>query len=189
MDADSANPSPPPDSVSRELGDWMAELGDIDPAIEATRLRVAKLARLLERNLVRIAAHHDLAMGDWEALSYLQRSGAPYEAAPKALARELGVTSGTMSVRIERLIQAGLVESGTPLADRRSRPIRLTEEGRRRWRCATSERTTTEQRLLGEALTATEYATLNALLGRLLAHLEEEFGPAPRHGTLRDDAG
>lgn len=81
------------DSVSEELRDWMAHLPGVSPDIEAARQRVAKLARLLERALAKIAARHDLTMGDWEALSFLQRSGSPCERSPKELAAELGVTS------------------------------------------------------------------------------------------------
>lgn len=167
----------------------MAELDQVDPGVEAARQRVAKIGRLLERDLVQIAARHSLALSDWEALSFLQRSGSPYEASPKALAHALGVTAGTMSVRIDRLVQAGLVEPGTTREDRRSRPVRLTQEGRRRWRDATDERTAIEQRLIGETLSSDELETLNPLLARLLERLEDELGPAPRHGTMRMDVG
>ncbi len=176
------------DSVSLELAAWIAELGDVTSGVEAARQRVAKLARLLERNLVRIAAENGLAMGDWEALSVLQRSGPPYEASPKALAAELRVTSGTMSVRIERLSKNGLVEPGAPRPDRRSRPVRLTRKGQRRWRTATEQRTVDEQRLIGGTLTPHQLDRLNALLASLLARFEAELGRAPRHGTGRSEA-
>ncbi len=177
------------DSVSEELRDWMAHLPGVSPDIEAARQRVAKLARLLERALAKIAARHDLTMGDWEALSFLQRSGSPCERSPKELAAELGVTSGTMSVRIERLTQAGLVEPGMARPDGRSRPVRLTERGRRRWRAATAERTKAEHALWRGALSAEELGQLNPLLAKLLSHLEERSGAAPRHGALRSGDG
>ncbi len=117
----------------------------------------------------------------------MQRSGPPYEASPKELADALGVTSGTMTVRIDRVVLAGLVEAGTGRSDRRSRPVRLTEAGRDRWRTATAERTATEQALLGEALRTREIEQLNRLLTRLLGRLEEDLGPAPDHGPTRAD--
>lgn len=175
------------DSVAEELAGWMADLPGVVPDVEAARQRVAKLARLLERELTRTAARHELTMGDWEALSFLQRSGPPYEGSPKELAAALGVTSGTMSVRIERLTHAGLVEPGVARPDGRNRPVRLTARGRERWRAATAERTDVEHALLGSALSAEEFRQLNPLLAKLLGHLEEEFGTAPRHGALRAD--
>lgn len=175
------------DSVSEELTDWMADLPGVASDVEAARQRVAKLARLLERALVKTAARHGLTMGDWEALSFLLRSGSPYERSPKELATGLGVTSGTMSVRIERLTQAGLVEPGVARSDGRSRPVRLTERGRERWRAATAERTAAEHARLRGALSAEELRRLNPLLAKLLGHLEDELGVAPRHGAFRAD--
>ena len=143
--------------------------------------------RLLQRGLASIAARHGLTLGDWEALSALQRSSHPYEIAPKQLAAALGVTSGTMSVRIERLAQAGLVEPGAARSDGRSRPVRLTAQGRERWRAATAERTAAEWQLVTEALSGEELTELNPLLSKLLARLEQASGRAPVHGALRAD--
>lgn len=177
----------PQDSIGEGLTAWMAELPGVDARVEAARQRAVGLARLLERALASIAARHDVTLGDWEALSALQRSGPPYEGTPKRLAKELGVTSGTMSVRIERLTHAGLVEPGSSRSDGRSRPIRLSEQGRQRWRAATAERTASEQSLVGETLSAHELEQLNSLLAKLLSRYEQAFGPAPSHGPLRAD--
>lgn len=175
------------DSISQHLSAWMAELPGVDADVEAARQRVVSLARLLERGLMALAVRHGLSLGDWEALSALQRSGAPYEGSPKGLAAQLGVTSGTMSVRIERLTQAGLVEPGRPGSDGRSRPVRLTKRGQERWRAATADRTATEARLFDGVLGADELAQLNAMLATLLLHFEEQFGPAPEHGAIGAD--
>lgn len=163
----------------------MAELPGVDASVEAARQRILGIARLLERSLASIAARYELTLGDWEALSALQRSNAPYERSPKELAQALGVTSGTMSVRIERLTHAGLVEPGAARRDGRSRPIRLTERGRERWGNATDARTAIEQRLVGEALSAEELEQLNPLLAKVLRRIEESAGRAPVHGALR----
>ncbi len=173
------------DSVSEYLAEWMVELPGVDAAVESARQRIVGLARLLERQLASIAARHELTLGDWEALSALQRAGSPWELAPKELAEMIGVTSGTMSVRIERLRVAGLVEPATARDDGRSRPIRLTEQGRQRWQAATAERTAIEQHLVGQALDARELRQLNPLLAKLLAQFEHAAGTAPVHGALR----
>lgn len=178
VDDDGAAPGR--DSVAADLPVWMAHLPGVDPAIEGARQRIRRLARLFDRVLDAAAARHELTVGDWEALSVLQRSGPPHEMSPTQVASVLGITSGTMSVRIERLTRAGLVEpASNGHADGRSRPIRLTDQGHDRWRAATDERTGHEHRLLAGTLDPDELARLNRLLAQLLTGFESEFGPAP----------
>ncbi|MER6948332.1 MarR family transcriptional regulator [Nonomuraea sp. NPDC000554] len=176
--------SGPRDSVAAELDSWIGQMSGADPTTEAARQRIGRVSRQFERLLAEVAAGHQLTVGDWTALSALQRSGPPYQRTPKQLAEELGVTAGTMSVRIDRLTQAGLVEP-VPAADGRSRPVRLTDLGRQRWSRATRDRTTREHDLLADALNPHELDQLNHLLARLLTRLEIEYGPAPRHGQQR----
>nr|WP_248003539.1 MarR family transcriptional regulator [Streptomyces sp. RLB1-33] len=106
----SEQPSKPQDSVEAELPRWIADMPDVDPLTEAARQRIGRMARLFERLLTQVAADNELTAGDWAALSALQRSGPPYQASPTTLSQQLGITSGTMSVRLARLSQAGLIE-------------------------------------------------------------------------------
>lgn len=178
------------DSVETALATWMAHLPGVDPAVEAARQRIRRLARLFDQVLDGAAAAHDLTVGDWEALSVLHRARAPHELSPTELATALGITSGTVSVRIDRLNKAGLVEpSPAGRADGRSRPIRLTPRGRDRWRAATAERTRHEHHLLADTLAFEELAQLNALLSVLLARFEAELGTAPTSGQRIDRPG
>lgn len=175
------------DSVDAEFAEgWMNHLPGVDPTVEAARQRIHKLARLLERVLADTAAEHEVTVGDWEALAVLQRAGPPHECLPKELAGRLGVTSGTMSVRIERLTKAGLVEPSSG-DDGRSRPVRLTTRGSDLWHTATTRRTATEHRLMTGALGEDELADLSLLLGRLLAGFEHELGTAPSQGAPRGE--
>jgi DNA-binding MarR family transcriptional regulator len=165
----------------------MAHMPGADPAVEAARQRIRRIARLFERVLTQAAEAHGLSVGDWEALSVLQRCGPPHERLPKQIAAALRITSGTMSVRIDRLTRAGLVEPAPNSSlDGRSRPIRLTERGSALWRAATDQRIDQEHRILAGALDPDGLAVLNPLLAQLLARFEDEFGPAPSHGSLRE---
>jgi DNA-binding MarR family transcriptional regulator len=168
------------DSVDRELDAWLAELPGVDPLTEAARIRLLRLGRQLERALARTAEGHGMTLGDWEALSVLRRSGAPYQLSPTALARTLEITTGTMSVRLDRLLRAGLVEQVDDESDGRSRPVRLTPLGHDRWREATRARTNLERRLIGETLGERRLGQLNGLLRRLMLGLERGMGPPPR---------
>lgn len=170
------------DSVDRELSAWLFELPGVDPDIEAARMRLLRLGRQLERLLARIAEEFGMTLGDWETLSVLRRSAQPYQLSPTALAQALSVTSGTISVRLDRLVKAGLVEPVEGAIDGRSRPVRLTRAGHDRWAAATRARTKMERQLLGRALTNRQIALLNTLLRGVMASFEDGLGPAPRRG-------
>ncbi|MFI6567251.1 MarR family winged helix-turn-helix transcriptional regulator [Streptomyces sp. NPDC050534] len=171
--------------METELSRWVADMPGVDPLTEAARQRIGRMARLFDRLLTQVAADNELTAGDWAALSALQRSGPPYQSSPTALYQQLGLTSGTMSVRLARLAQAGLVES-VAAADGRSKPVRLTPLGQERWRTATQQRTAREHQLFTDALSSENLKDLNVLLGRLLGRLETEFGQATRHDVPQD---
>ena len=173
------------DSVDREAQAWLAELPGVDPQLETMRMRLLRLGRQMDRMLEAIARRHRMTLGDWETLSVLRRSGRPYTTSPGRLAEMLQVTSGTMSVRLERLQNAGLIERVAATGDARSRPVRLTVAGQRRWRKATAERTAIERRLLTRAVDG-RAGVLNGLLRRLMISFESEFGAAPRRRSSSD---
>ncbi len=164
----------------------MTHLPGARPEVEGARQRIRRLARLFDEVLSDAAADHDLTVGDWEALSVLARREPPHEGLPGDIARTLGLTSGTTSLRIDRLTRAGLVEP-SPRADGdgRSRPIRLTAAGRSRWRAATDERIRVEDGLVAGALDAPHLDALNDLLAPLLVRFEAELGHAPARGPVR----
>ena len=167
--------------MDREATAWLAELPGVSPELETIRMRLLRLGRQMDRMLEAIARRHRMTLGDWETLSVLRRSGRPYASSPGKLAKVLQVTSGTMSVRLDRLQRAGLIEQVVTVGDARSRPVRLTSAGQRRWRTATAERTALERRLLSRAL-AGRAGLFNSLLRRVMISFESEFGPAPRRG-------
>ncbi|HYM68454.1 MAG TPA: MarR family transcriptional regulator [bacterium] len=156
----------------------------VDAGVEAARMRLLRLGRQLERELAGTARRHDITLGDWETLSVLCRSGPPYQLSPGRLARALGVTAGTMSVRLERLVRAGLVKPAAIGDDARGRPVRLTAAGHRVWRKATDARTHLEAALVGETLGRDALRTLNALLRRLMIRFESSLGAPPLRGEL-----
>jgi DNA-binding MarR family transcriptional regulator len=174
------------DSLTAELVERIAAIpGAVDVPAEAARQRIGRLARQFERVLATVAANQHISVGDLEALSTLARAADRKTGlTPTRMGMILGVSSGTITVRVDRLVRAGLVEivAGT---DARQRPVRLTRAGRLVWGKATRNRTDIERRLINDALTHHELIELNTLLGRLLARMEQEYGPAPRHDMTR----
>lgn len=167
------------DSVGEELDAWLAQMPDVDPAVEAARQRIGRLSRLFVRVVESAAAEESVSLGDLETLSVLRRNGG--SATPGRIASELSLTSGTVSTRIRRLEQAGLAEPApADPDDGRVRRTRLTEAGLHVWQASTARRTAREATLFADLGPAT-LARLNATLGVLLEGFERELGAASRH--------
>lgn len=175
--------APTGDSVDQELEQWTGAIAGLDPVVEGAHLRVLRLGRQLESLLTSIARAHGLSEGDWETLSVLQRAESPLT--PTALATALAVTSGTMSVRLQRLQRAGLITCRPARRDGRSRAATLTPAGRRRWRAATGQRIAVEASVLAPAL-ATNQGEVDRSLRRLLRAFESAFGVVRRRPGARD---
>lgn len=90
-------------------------------------IRVGRLtARVQSENL---AAGNGLSSGDMDMLAALATQGAPFRAKPTDLATWAGVTNGTMTARIDRIENRGLVYRTIDAEDRRIRWICLTDSG------------------------------------------------------------
>ncbi len=63
-------------------------------------------------------------------LSALRRQGPPYQLSPGALLRATLVTSGTMTNRIDRLAEGGLVRRLPDPQDKRGVLVQLSERGK-----------------------------------------------------------
>jgi len=120
-----------PDEVDRIVSAWARERPDFDLAPLQVVSRIRRLSRHLER--LRRSAFAAAGLEPWEfdVLSALRRRGKPYELSPTALAAETMVTSGTMTNRIDRLVERELVERRTDPSDRRSVIVAMTERGRK----------------------------------------------------------
>lgn len=155
------------DEVDRLLADWRRERPDLDVSPLAVMSRLSRLARRLERERRRVFSTHDLEGWSFDVLAALRRSGPPYELAPKELLVENLVSSGTMTNRINRLEEAGLVARRPDPADRRSVLVRLSASGRRRVDACVVALAEREQELL-RPLTAAQRDELAVLLRTLL---------------------
>ena len=173
------------DSVTAELGSWLAQMPDARADVEAARQRIGRLSRLFVRVLETVAAGENLSVSDLETLSVIRRNGA--NASPSRIAAELHLTSGSVSTRLRRLERAGLAEPDEPDAeDGRIRRTRLTDAGLRAWREGTARRTAREADLFAVLDQATLNA-LNAALATLLARFEQEVGNVSRHDRTSAD--
>src|SRR5690606_33087302 len=99
--------------------------------------------------------------------SALRRAGRPYQLSPKSLLQQTLVSSGTMTNRIDRLVQRNLVERRTDPHDGRGILVLMTELGRERVDAALSSLLDYERELL-HSLTGAERERLAGLLRKLV---------------------
>jgi DNA-binding MarR family transcriptional regulator len=133
--------------------------------------RVSRLARHLDRARRAAFAAHGLEIWEFDVLSALRRQGPPYQLTPGALLRATLVTSGTMTNRVDRLAEGGLVRREPDPQDRRGVLVTLTETGRARVDAALDDLVKNEHAML-TGLTPADRRTLADLLRILLVPLD-----------------
>src|SRR4051795_6133132 len=165
-----ASPEPPADEVDELVAAWRRERTDLDLAPVEVFSRISRLARLLDRARRDAFIAHDVEPWEFDVLAALRRAGRPYRLSPGRLLRETMVTSGTMTNRIDRLAERGLVERSPDPHDRRGVLVGLTAAGKRAVDGAFETLLGSERELLAE-LSAGERRELAGLLKRLMTPL------------------
>ena len=159
------------DEVDRIIAAWEAESPGVDTEPLAVLSRVSRLARHLDLARRRCFAAHGLEVWEFDVLAALRREGAPYELSPGDLIHQTLSSSGTMTNRIDRLAERGLVERSTNPADRRSVRVRLTPAGAETVGAALDDLIAYERGVL-EALTPLTRRQVAASLRTLLIRFE-----------------
>ena len=157
---------PKSDEVDRIVEAWSRERPDLDFAPLQVLSRVGRLAKHLDRARRSAFAASGLESWEFDVLSALRRAGTPYELSPKALLQQTLVSSGTMTNRIDRLVDRMLVERRTDPSDGRGVLVTLTTEGRKRVDTAISELVAAETIVL-ENLAPLDQDRLAGLLRKL----------------------
>jgi DNA-binding MarR family transcriptional regulator len=177
--------APVSDEVDDIVARWQTERPDLDVAPLEVLSRVSRLARHLDRARRAAFAAHGLEAWEFDVLSALRRQGSPYQLSPGALLRSTLVTSGTMTNRIDRLAEAGLVRRLKDPQDKRGVLVQLTDRSRSTVDAAMSALLTREHELL-TGLDDNQRAELASLLRVLLAPFDAaaEQPPAAAHGHV-----
>ena len=160
-----------PDRIDRLVGQWADERPDLDLDTMALAARLMRVAQLISGRIDELAAANGVHRGEGDVLFALRRAGPPFRLSPTRLAESLLVTTGTMTNRLDRLEQRGLIKRIPNPADRRSLDVELSAEGRRLVDAAVTEHVANEQAMLAP-LTARDRAELTRITRKLIAHLE-----------------
>ena len=163
--------APARDEVDDLVAAWHSERPDLDVEPLQVLSRVSRLARHLDRARRVAFTGHGLETWEFDVLSALRRQGAPYQLSPGALLRTTLVTSGTMTNRVDRLAEAGLVRREPDPQDRRGVLVTLTPAGVDRVDAALADLLRSEHALLS-GLSEADRQTLADLLRVLLAPLD-----------------
>src|SRR5215469_608630 len=161
----------PGDSVDLILGEWSGQRPDLELSAMAIVTRLARVHAHLQAGLQPVFARFELTGADFQVIVHLRRAGAPYRMSQTRLMSQLALTSGTVSLRVDRLVRRGIVVREPDPDDHRSQLVRITSEGLRLFDEVAPAHLANEDRLLS-ALTPAERATLDGLLRRTLSAFE-----------------
>jgi DNA-binding MarR family transcriptional regulator len=159
------------DSIARVIGGWRETRPELDAKPIAITARLARLQALLGPRLERVFARFGIRGADFAVIATLVRLGE--ERVPqRRLASELGLSAGTVSVRIDRLAKKDLVRRHSDPNDGRGALLSLTEQAQTLFEaCATEHLANAGELLAG--LTQQEHEQLGWLLSKLLYTLED----------------
>ena len=162
---------PGADSVDAILDDWARERPDLDFSPVGVVTRLGRVRSHVDAALAKLFAANGLSSADFQVVVTLRRQGEPYRMPQSRLMTELALTSGTVSVRVDRLSRAGVVTRTPDPDDGRGSLVALTAHGLALFDDLAPLHLANEDRLLS-ALDETERATLADLLRKLLASFE-----------------
>lgn len=177
-------PRVPADSVDALLASWRTRRPDLDFTPVGIITRLGRLRGHFGSEIEAVFAQHGLGSADFAVLVTLARVGDDHAVNQRRLMNELGLTSGTISVRMDRLVAAGLVDRRTDPDSKRTTLITLTEHGRDVFEQVAPAHLANERRLLA-ALTDNQRDQLADLLRILLVEFEGSSEPVdgvPRLG-------
>lgn len=155
------------DEVDGIVAAWHAQLPDLDVAPMQVFSRLKRLADRLEALRRAAFVEHDLTQWQFDVLAALRRAGDPFQLTPGQLVVATRVSSGTMTNRIDRMVERGLVDRRGSDDDRRIVLVRLTAAGKDAVDAAVATLVRQERDLLS-ALPPEEVQQLAALLRSLL---------------------
>jgi DNA-binding MarR family transcriptional regulator len=168
------------DHVDRLIGEWATVRPDLDVAPIAVVYRVTRLAAAWNTEIDRVFAKANITSTDFAVLSNLRRAGEPFQLSQRKIMNALRLTSGTISIRIDKLVERGLVERQSDPTDARASLVTLTPSGSELFDAVAPEHLANEARLVA-ALGPDEQAALGALLKALLVEIEQPSADRPDH--------
>ena len=127
---------------------------------------MTRITKHIDRVRVQAFERSGLTAWEFDVLAVLRRNGAPFRLSPKILVQQTLVSSGTMTNRIDRMAERGLVRRLTDPNDGRGVLVEMTPQGLTLVDAAMTRLTDAEDRLIG-AMPRAERERLATLLRKL----------------------
>ena len=163
-----------PDSIVEHVKWAVSTWPQIDPEVEGIVSRIDKIDRHLKNAFRASLGQAGLTKEEWKVILALSRGVRSHG----WLSRDLDVSTGAMTNRLDKLEDRGLIERSPDPDDRRGVLLELTDGGRERLEEYIDAGASREIELLS-GLSLTEKRELNVLLSRLLRSLQQRE-PDPR---------
>jgi DNA-binding MarR family transcriptional regulator len=160
-----------PDRIDQARAQWAREAPDLDTSPMEVIGRILRAEHLADARIRQVLRRYGLDRGGFDLLATLRRSGPPCRLTPTALYRELVLTSGAVTHRVDALARAGLVERIPDPDDRRGTLVALTQHGREVADEAMAAHMRCEAELAA-VLSEQDQGALAALLRQLLTGME-----------------
>ena len=173
------------DYVDRMLAVWVREIPGLDRLTEGIVERIDILNRLFDHSMETTLAEFGLDRRTHRVLARLRYQGPPYRLSAGKLAEGMGLSSGAMTNRLDRLEAAGLVRRLPDPDDRRGVLVEPTEAGHAAWDRATDTQAGKEA-LIASALSEKEKEQLHALLRRLMRAFPHDVRVGAKHKKAAD---
>ena len=135
-------------------------------------LKMVRIQELFKKQIENCVEAHQLQHADFSVLATLRRSPFPYCLSPTALYQSMLFSSGGLTKVLVRLVEAGLVERLENPDDKRSKLVKLNDNGKQLVERIMPQLHQNDKALLA-GLTESEVLQLDGLLGKLLDHHEK----------------
>lgn len=175
------------DHLDAQLDVWTREIPSLDRLTEGIVERIEKLSRYFGHSLEETLAEYGLAGRTYRVLGKLRYQGPPYRLSAGQLAEAMGLSSGAMTNRLDRLEEAGLVRRLPDPDDRRGVLVEPTEAGHDAWHSAVATQGKREE-LIASVLSEAERKQLHDLLRTLMGAFPDDVREAAKRAKLKSHA-
>jgi DNA-binding MarR family transcriptional regulator len=166
------------DHIDKVIAKWKHERPDYDLSPVEIIGRTGRIMEYVDRGLEAKFEEFGISRATFDVLATLRRGGPPYKMTQRDLMRSLLRTSGSMSLRIDRLKKEGLVTQSQDQEDRRSVFVILTPKSFKLLDKVIPEHLANEKAMLA-GLTNSEREQLRPLLRKWLISLEGSTSDGP----------